>query len=258
MKNLLSTKRSMLVGAVAAILALASCSTSPEEGEAAIEQLAEKEQKLADLKDEVKKMEQEVEKQRSQIPPAASRKTDPAPPPQPKRVSITLPEGTPVVVRTTTEISTKVAATGDPFEASLEEPLMAGNTLVAPKGSRVTGFVAHSDKGGRIKGRAALELRLQTILAEDGQSVDVNTDTIGMTAKKATKKDALKVGIGAGIGAAIGAIAGGGKGAAIGAGAGAGAGTGAVLLTRGNAAVLPAESVLGFTLGAPATIQRQR
>ena len=58
-----------------------------------------------------------------------------------------------------------------------------------------------------------------------------------------------------GIGAAIGAIAGGGKGAAIGAGAGGGAGTAVVLSTHGDAAVVPAESVIQFRLEQPITVK---
>ena len=80
--------------------------------------------------------------------------------------------------------------------------------------------------------------------------------TVERQARKSTKKDALKVGIASGIGAVVGGIAGGGKGAGIGAGAGAGAGTGAVLVTRGDAAALPAESILQFELQSPLTVTK--
>jgi hypothetical protein len=43
-------------------------------------------------------------------------------------------------------------------------------------------------------------------------------------------------------------------GAAIGAGAGAAAGTGTAMMTRGDPAVIPAESVLTFKLSAPVTV----
>ena len=52
----------------------------------------------------------------------------------------------------------------------------------------------------------------------------------------------------------MGAIAGGGKGAAIGAGAGAATGVGANMATRGKAAVIPAETLIEFTLAAPTTV----
>ena len=68
---------------------------------------------------------------------------------------------------------------------------------------------------------------------------------------------ASQLGIATGIGTVIGAVAGGKKGAAVGAGVGAGAGTGAVLMTRGDAAVLPAESVVSFRLASPLRITQQ-
>jgi len=213
------------------------------------QQIAEMEQALAERREEVARRVAE-----SQDPAATASNRTAEPSPTPVVRQVTLPEGTPIVVRTTTEISTKAVSTGDTFSASLEEPVMDGATVIAPKGADVTGLVAHADKGGRVEGRAQLEVRVRSFVTESGQVVNVNTNTVGMTADKTTKKDALKVGIASGVGAAIGAIAGGGKGAAIGAGAGAGAGAGTVLLTRGEAAVLPAESVLGFELAAPVTI----
>jgi len=187
---------------------------------------------------------------------AGQRAARPATPPPPRK--ITLPAGTVLTVRTTNEISTKVVKAGDPFVATLAEPLMDGMTLIAPKGARVEGMVAAADKGGRVKGRASLSVRLNKLTTDIGGTVPIQTSIVSIQAKSSKKKDAVKVGIASGIGAVIGAIAGGGKGAAIGAGAGAGAGGGLVLATRGKAAVLPAESLLKFELAAPVTITEKR
>ena len=94
-----------------------------------------------------------------------------------------------------------------------------------------------------------------TEIAVNGKTYPMSSGTFVQSAKKTVTKDAQKVGIGAGIGAAIGAIAGGGDGAAKGAGIGAGAGTAAVLGTRGDAAVIPAESVITFTLSESITVE---
>ena len=171
---------------------------------------------------------------------------------QPK--TYTVPVGTPVSVRTITALSTKTATGGTPFEATLHEPIVIDGYTVAPKGATVKGVVTQSDPGGRVKGVASLTVSLASIETIGGQAVKLDTSNQTLLAEKSTKKDALKVGIGAGIGAAIGAIAGGGKGAAIGAGAGGAAGTGTVLATRGDAAVLPSESLLTFKLQAPVTV----
>ncbi|HEY6251628.1 MAG TPA: hypothetical protein VI685_16850, partial [Candidatus Angelobacter sp.] len=66
--------------------------------------------------------------------------------------------------------------------------------------------------------------------------------------KSHTKSNVTKIGGGAAAGALIGGLVGGGKGAAIGAGAGAGAGTGVAAATGKQEAVIPAETVITFTI----------
>jgi len=170
--------------------------------------------------------------------------------------TVVLPEGTVLVVRTTTALSTKSQQAGHTFAASLEQALMHAGREIAAKGARVEGTIVDADKGGRVKEVASLTVGL-TGLEVNGKSVDISTNSVTQTAGTTKRKDAAEIGIGAGVGAAIGAIAGGGKGAAIGAAAGAGAGTGVVLATRGQPAVIPSESVLTFQLRAPATFARR-
>jgi hypothetical protein len=166
---------------------------------------------------------------------------------------VTLPEGAIVKVRTTNTLSTKVNHAGEPFAASLEEPLIVNNRVIAQKGANVQGLIADADPGGRVKGVARIAVRLTSIETAAGQA-EISTNTVAHQAHATKRKDAAKIGIGSGVGAVIGALAGGGKGAAIGAGVGAGAGTGVVLATHGDAAVLPSESVLQFRLMAPLTV----
>lgn len=176
------------------------------------------------------------------------------PPPPPAARTVTVDAGTPFRVRTTNTLSTKTAKPGEQFAGSLEEPITSGNSVVAGKGASVRGTIVESDPGGRVKGLARIAVRVTEIETTDGWK-QVNTGAYAVEAEKSTKKDLTKVAIGTGIGAAIGAIAGGGKGAAVGAGAGAGAGTGAVLATRGDAAEIPSESILAFSLNDPLTVQ---
>ena len=178
----------------------------------------------------------------------ASRPPAPAP--------LTLAAGTRIRVRTTTTLSTKSAHTGQNFTATLEQPLIRGENVVAPKGARVDGRVVDSDPGGRVSGRAGIAIRLVTLHLPAGKTAGLTTDVQRRQARATKKKDAMKIGAGAAFGAALGALAGGGRGAAIGAASGGAAGTGVVLVTRGDPAVIPAESVLTFTLRAPASIAR--
>ena len=176
---------------------------------------------------------------------------------KPSAISVTLPEGTPLAVRTTITLSTNTQVTGQTFTAHLEQPLLYSGREIAPKGAEVEGSIVEADKGGRMKDRASLSVQLTRLHTAGGQ-IDISTSTITREANATKGKDAAKIGIGSGIGAAIGAIAGGGKGAAIGAAAGAGAGTGAVLATHGDAAVIPSETVLDFALRSPVTVAESR
>ena len=169
-----------------------------------------------------------------------------------------LEAGTRLTVRTTNTLSTKTLQNGDTFTATLEEPLVEGNWVIASKGSTVEGRIVESDPGGRVKGVASLSVALAKLHTADGQVLDISSNTFTVQAKSSEGKDAAKIGIGAGVGAAIGAIAVGGKGAATGAAAGAGAGTGVVLATRGNPAEISSETVLTFTLSAPVHVMEKK
>ncbi|MBL8231258.1 MAG: hypothetical protein JNL98_22380 [Bryobacterales bacterium] len=179
-------------------------------------------------------------------PAASATAAAPAAPAAPAP-ELVLPAGTPIRVMTTSTISTKSNKSGEAFEGSLYAPITVDGKVLLPKGTPVRGVIAESDPGGRVKGRARLSLRLSSIDV-NGKKVVLASNTYVKQAPGTKRRDAAKIGIGSGAGAAIGAIAGGGAGAAIGAAAGAGAGTGMVLVTRGEPAVIPSESVVGFRL----------
>ena len=166
----------------------------------------------------------------------------------------TLPSGTVIPVRTTSELSTSKLKNGSVFEALLEKDLVADGTVLAKEGTNVTCIVTSSDPGGRVKGVASLSVALRSIAGVGGNAIAVKTDSYTQEAGSTKKKDTVRTGIATGVGAAIGAIAGGGKGAAIGAGAGAAAGVGTTMATRGEAAVIPTETLIEFHLSTPATV----
>jgi len=159
-----------------------------------------------------------------------------------------------ITIRTTRALSSKTAKNGELFSAILEQPIEAGGWVVAGEGARVDGRIVESDKGGRIKGLASLSLELTSLTTADGQKVDIVTTPITQEAGKNKGKDAAKVGVGAGAGAVVGGIAGGGKGAAVGALIGGGAGA----AMRGEAAEIPAETLLSFELRSPVTIHEKK
>ena len=162
--------------------------------------------------------------------------------------TLTIPSGTTLAIRLRQLVSTDRQAEGDPFAATLDEPIVIDGFVIADKGSNVRGKITSLVNPGRVKGRAAISLELTEINTTDGQRVDIRTDTYRNEAASGKKGDVAKVGAGAAIGAIIGAIAGGGKGAAIGAGVGGTAGGGAVLATKGEDVRLTSETRLTFRL----------
>jgi hypothetical protein len=175
-----------------------------------------------------------------------------------KPVEYTIPAGTVIPVRTTTELSTSQLANGSTFTAVLERPLRVGDTVLAAQGAEVAGVVVSSDRGGKVKGVASLEVTIRSVAGRENHTIPLRADRYSVVAEKNTGRDLKRTGILTGAGAVVGAIAGGGKGAAIGAGAGAAAGVGTNMATRGKAAVIPAEALIEFRLSAPSTVVYQR
>ncbi len=170
---------------------------------------------------------------------------------------VELAAGTNLAIRLGETISSEHNYSGDAFRGTLDEPVIRDGFIIAEKGSKVLGKVVESDKAGRVRGVANLNLKLMEINTTDGQRIEVETNSVEKLGQTSKGTDTAKIAGGAALGAIIGALGGGGKGAAIGAGAGGAAGTGVVLATRGKAAVLPSESRLTFQLTAPVTITEQ-
>jgi len=194
----------------------------------------------------------------SPAPAFAPPRALPPPPPTPTPRVFTLPAGRTLSVYTQSTLSTKSNRVGETFVASLANPIVDGDWVIAKKGALVEGVVVKADPGGRIEGVASMSVALKTVQLADGRTVAISTSSYAKEARTTKTKDAVKIGIGAGIGAAIGAIAGGGKGAAIGAGVGGGAGTATVLATRGDPAVISSESLLSFRLSRPITVTKRQ
>jgi hypothetical protein len=165
----------------------------------------------------------------------------------------TMPAGTVIPVRTTAELSTAKVKDGSVFETVLEKDLVVNGTTLAKAGALVTCVVVSSDPGGRVKGTASLSIAARSIAGAGNNAIPIKTASYTVDADSTKGRDAKRTGIATAIGAGIGAIAGGGSGAAIGAGAGAAAGVGANMATRGQAAVIPTETLIEFALSAPAT-----
>jgi len=167
---------------------------------------------------------------------------------------VTLPSGTVVTVRLGHAVGSKISTNGDHFTATVAKPVSVGGKVVVPAGAEASGRVVEAVPQGRFKGGAVLRLVLESVTVS-GDARDVETSAISRYLKGKGKRTAVLIGGGAGAGALIGGLAGGGKGALIGAAAGAGAGTAGAAYTGNQEINLPAESILSFTLTAPAIVK---
>ena len=166
----------------------------------------------------------------------------------------TIPAGTRLSVRTTSEISSGTAKVGDRFEGALASNLVVGGKTVAKAGSPVRGKVTLAKSSGRLHAPGQLSLRL-TSVEVNGKMLPIATGSYHLEGKSHTKSNATKIGGGTAAGALIGGLAGGGKGALIGSAVGAGAGTGVAAATGKEEAVVPAEKTLSFTTTTAATVK---
>ena len=167
---------------------------------------------------------------------------------------ITLPEGTSLPLRLRSAVASDTSRVEDAVRAELREAVVVNGTTVLPAGTEVAGVVTAAERSGRVKGRARVAYRFDT-LNHGGERYDIATALLSHQAEATKGEDATKIAVGAGAGAAIGAILGGGDGAAKGAAIGGAAGTGAVLATRGEEVRLGPGASVTTRLTAPLTIR---
>ena len=166
--------------------------------------------------------------------------------------------GTKIPLVMINSVSTRHAAEGDRLYLETSFPILASGKIVIPPGSYVAGTITSAKRGGRMKGKAELFLRFDSLTLPNGVTRDFRARVGGIdgrssqqldrsegkiTAEATKGADARTVGEGAAGGASIGVIAGSvsgrpGMGAGIGAAAGAAAGLMGVMLTRGQDVVL--------------------
>src|SRR2546426_20027 len=178
--------------------------------------------------------------------------------------TFTLPAGTTLRGRLTTNLSSRTTETGDRFTAEGTEPIFNKGEEGGPGGSMVEGRVSFVRPPGRAKGVAEMRLTPEKIAAPSGAQYLISAALQGAegapdvkvmdeegTLKgkgKSKKTTAEEAGIGAGAGAGIGGLADRGTGALYGAAIGAGAALGHRLLQRDQEIVVPPGAPPTFVL----------
>jgi hypothetical protein len=183
-----------------------------------------------------------------------------------------IPQGAHVLLRMENSISTRTAKEGDFVYLRTAVPIASSGDIAVPPGSYVQGVVSLSKQSGRVKGRAQLAIRLETLTlasgkvykfsphlssvdsGETGQKVEGAENTVEQAPGKG--QDAERIAILAGSGAAIGGLADRSwKGAGIGAGVGSAVGLATVLLTRGKEVELRQGSTLDVVFDRPVSLE---
>ncbi|HMD30529.1 MAG TPA: hypothetical protein VKG84_01385 [Candidatus Acidoferrales bacterium] len=75
-------------------------------------------------------------------------------------------QGTQIRMTLQTGLSTSVARDGDPFTATVTEPVMLGNLVVLPAGARVNGTIANINRPkhfGLFRGQASMNLTFHSV-----------------------------------------------------------------------------------------------
>ncbi|MEA1920515.1 MAG: hypothetical protein U9N52_11790 [Campylobacterota bacterium] len=166
----------------------------------------------------------------------------PPPPPPPAQQSkpTAIASGTTLHLITTESISTRSHKEGHQFKMQLESDLYVNSSLVAKRGSEVYAVISSSKQAGRLAGNSSLHVTLRALIIE-GKRVPIQSQSLNiLTQHNQVRNTASQVGRAAAIGALVDGKSGARTGAKV--------GTGAAILTRGQAAGVPAGTLLDFIL----------
>ena len=182
-----------------------------------------------------------------------------------------IPQGAHALLRLVNSLSTRTAREGDYVYLRTASPIVVNGQIVVPTESYVQGVVSRSQRSGRVKGRAELGIRIETLTFASGKVIQVgphlaSVDSEGSDQKVATNenqvrqggdrgRDAARIATLSGTGAAIGGLSDSSwKGAGIGAGAGGAVGLASVLLTRGREVELRQGSTIDVVFDRPVSV----
>ena len=112
-----------------------------------------------------------------QAPPPPADETAPAQPvaesAAPAHKTYTVPAGTKILLKTTSAVNTRSAKVGDGVYLTSIFPVVVGNRVMIPSGVYVQGVVDHVQRGGRLKGKAQLDMHFTSIIFANGSMVEI-------------------------------------------------------------------------------------
>jgi hypothetical protein len=191
------------------------------------------------------------------IPEERPRRLSALPPAEPATVTVTIPQGTSVVVHLAEALTSETALVGDDVTATLSQPIIVGDRVAFPAGSQVKGRVTDvkSASKGFTETGGALAISFDRIVAADGHSAAIAAAFTKLATGSGKKKAAIIGGSAVG-GALLGKVLGkDAKGAAVIGGA---VGTAVAGATKGKEAIIAPEEeiVVNLERAAPTTMKR--
>jgi hypothetical protein len=188
---------------------------------------------------------------------------------------LTIARKTEIFITLERSISTRTATTGDKFYGRIAVPVTQNDKIVIPVGSYIIGHVDTSKEAPRLRGKAELGLRFDTIILPDGTTREIEAvvaSAEGYENSSPNEEGKIQASGGQGADVGKGAVAGGTIGGTmgglgtrslkgVGIGAGAGAATGAIIgalkknrevdLPRGSSITVILDNDIHFTKPAP-------
>lgn len=177
-----------------------------------------------------------------------------------------VPAGTALIVRLDTTLATFSNRPGDPFRASITQPVVVNGQTLIPSGAIVEGRVTKVSEPRRISGRPLIGILPEAVIMPTGQRyfldatlTDTNIAGTDVTAEgqfKGTghdRRDQVETGGGTAGGMLVGGLIGGGPGILIGGAVGA-TSTTVHWLAKHRSATLPAGTQLTLELNRPLTM----
>ena len=185
---------------------------------------------------------------------------------------LVVPADTTIPLRLENTISSRTAYVGQAIYCQTIYPITAGNRIVIPVGSYVKGAVTQVVRPGRVKGKAKIGLRFDTLTLPSGTTLPLRAtlsayggngeqgfsrEESRIEGESSKGQDAEKVATTATQGTIIGGLSSrSGKGAGIGALSGGAAGLIWVLASRGKEVLLGPGTNLELQLTAPLRLER--